>query len=150
MLYFILYDIICTNNINYKRDMVLFVAYKERIKVNINISKEKLAYSVESKRKKLDLSQEELGLQTGINRNTIGRIESGKFLPSIEQLNQLLDRLNLDFKDIVEEKKDQDIFLAMMGEAKTDQEKEWFEKMTSMILCIRKHHRLRRTLNGRT
>lgn len=115
--------------------------------MTIYISKEKLAHCVGSERNKLGLSQKELGARAGINSNMIGRIEAGKLLPSFEQLNQLLDQLNINFDDIVEETKDENIFSTMMGEAKTDQEKEWFEKITSMILCIHKHYHLRRNLN---
>lgn len=108
------------------------------------ISIDLLASVIGTKRKGLNLTQEDLGNKTGINRQIIGRIETKKHMPSLEQLNNLLDFLEIEFEEIVEEKSENEIFLAMMGEAKTIEEQEWFEKMISMMLCIRKHERLRR------
>ncbi len=79
---------------------------------------------------------------TGINRQVIGRIESGKHIPSVPQLNKLLDVLEIDFSEILENK-EQNVFVAMMGEARTPVEKEGFEKMVSMMLCLRKYERLK-------
>jgi transcriptional regulator with XRE-family HTH domain len=111
------------------------------------ISLEKLGSIVESKRKELGLSQEELGDMTNIHRQTIGRIELKRHLPSLPQLNSLLKSLEINFEEIIEERTNQDVFLAMLGETKTEVEKAGFKKMISMMLCLRKHDRLRRTLN---
>ena len=112
--------------------------------MNKRISVERLSTLVHQARDKKNLTQEQLGNLTGINRQIIGRIESGKHIPSIEQLNIILEFLHINFNEIIEEKKDEELFLAMMGEAKTSEEKDWFEKMISMLLCIQKHERLRR------
>jgi transcriptional regulator with XRE-family HTH domain len=120
---------------------------RSEVKVTKYVSKEKLSHCVGSERNKLGLSLKELGFRTGINREMISRIESGKYLPSFEHLNQLLNQLNINFDDIIEVTKNENIFSTMMGEAKTDKEKEWFEKIISMILCIHKHNHLRKNLN---
>lgn len=112
------------------------------------ISLDKLGIIVETKRKELNLSQDELGDLTQINRNMIGRIEKKKYLPSLPQLNALLSVLKINFVEIIEEHKSQDVFFAMLGETKTDDEKAGFEKMISMMLCLRKHDRLRRSINA--
>ncbi|WP_214482957.1 helix-turn-helix transcriptional regulator [Bacillus sp. SM2101] len=92
-------------------------------------------------------TQENIANLTGINRQVIGRIESGKHIPSVPQLNILLEVLDINFSDILEEK-EQSVFVAMMGEAKTEEEKEGFEKMISMMLCLRKYERLKGVFNG--
>ena len=111
------------------------------------ISVELLAKLVIEKRKLKNLTQIELGEKTGINRQIIGRIELQKHIPSIDQLNTLLSYLEVNFEDIVIETKEDDMFLAMMGEAKTDEEEEWVKKMISMMLCIQKHERIRSAYN---
>jgi len=110
------------------------------------ISLEKLSQLVIENRKRLGLTQEDLGDITGINRQLIGRIESMKFLPSLMQLEVLLNKLNIEFNSIVEEETADDIFLAMKGAAITPEEKQGVEKMISMMLCLRKHEVLRRKL----
>ena len=110
------------------------------------ISLEKLGELVYEHRRKMGLTQEDLGAMTDINRQLIGRIESKKFLPSLSQLEILLSKLNIEFNSIVEEETAEDIFLAMKGAAITPEEKQGVEKMISMMLCLRKHDVLRRKL----
>lgn len=111
------------------------------------VSLDRLSKIVEQKRNALGWTQDLLGEKTNIHRLTIGRIESGKYLPSLPQLNELLRVLNIDFVEVLEEHDPGDIFLAMLGETKTAEEKAGFEKMINMMLCLRKHDRLRRALN---
>ena len=111
------------------------------------ISFDKLSKLVIQKRNELNLTQSELGEKTGINRQLIGRIESGKFIPSIAQLESLLNQLNIDFDDIIEDKVEENVFLAMRGKAESEEEKEGLDKMISMMLCLRKHKNLRRALS---
>ncbi len=47
-------------------------------------------------RNRKNLTQAELSKATGINRATIGRIENGVFMPSVEQLQALAKALDLD------------------------------------------------------
>ncbi len=110
------------------------------------ISFDKLSKLVVKKRNELNLTQNELGEKTGINRQLIGRIESGKFMPSINQLETLLKQLNISFNDIIEDEVEENVFLAMRGKAESIEEKEGLEKMISMMLCLRKHKNLRRSL----
>lgn len=104
------------------------------------ISVELLADKVKEKRG--IRTQADIEQLTGINRQVIGRIEMGKYIPSVPQLNVLLEKLGIEFNEILE-KKEQSVFAAMMGEAKTEQEKAGFEKMIAMMLCLRKYERLR-------
>lgn len=108
------------------------------------ISLDKLSKLVTESRKSLSLTQEELGRMTEINRQMISRIEQGKYLPSLPQLNALVSNLNLNFQDLLDEDSSDQVFLAMMGSAETDEEQVGFERMVSMMLCLRKHETLRR------
>lgn len=112
--------------------------------MNKHISVERLSNLVHQMRNKKNLTQESLGNLSGIDQQIIERIESGKYIPSKEQLSTLLKFLNINFNEIIDEKKDDEIFLAMKREAKTIEEKDWFEKMISMIICIQKHERLKK------
>lgn len=112
------------------------------------ISLEILAQLVSKKRKEKNMTQDQLGELTGINRQVIGRIELGKTIPSLSQLQCLLDILEIDFNDILEENQAEDVFMAMRGEAKTEQERKGLETMISMMLCLNKHEQLRRVYDG--
>lgn len=59
-----------------------------------------LADLVTSKRKELNLTQQQLSDATGINRALISRLEKQDFLPSIPQLEQLGDTLGFDPTDV--------------------------------------------------
>lgn len=52
--------------------------------------------AIKSSRKSQHLTQVDLSEKSGLNRATIGRIENGTFMPSIEQLQDLADALGLD------------------------------------------------------
>ena len=114
----------------------------------MKISSEKLAKLVQEKRKAMELTQEELGNITNINRLLIGRIEGQRFLPSIPQLEVLLEKLGIQFEEILEKEEKQNVFVAMRGEAKTTEEVAVVDKMISMMLCLKMHHRLRSKLHG--
>ena len=112
------------------------------------IDLDKLSLLVSQRRKQKKITQDELGELTGINRQVIGRIELGKTVPSLSQLQQLLDVLEIDFNSILEDEQVEDVFMAMKGEARDDEEKKGLETMISMMLCLRKHDKLRRVYNG--
>ncbi len=55
-----------------------------------------ISNSIKSTRKSLHLTQADLAEKTDLNRATIGRIENGTFMPSIEQLQDLAEALDID------------------------------------------------------
>ena len=65
------------------------------------LSAELLAKAIISRRKALGLSQEELCSATGINRTMVGRIERQDYMPTIRQLEDLLDVLGIDIQSIL-------------------------------------------------
>lgn len=109
----------------------------------MSISLVKLSQIVNQKRKEKNLTQEALGVQTNINKDMISRLERGTFLPSLTQLNDLMQVLGFSLSDL-EEEEEKKVFLAMMGSARSEAERAGFDKMISMMLCLRKHDRLRK------
>ena len=68
------------------------------------ISAKLLSNVVNKNRKKYKISQEQLAEKTNINRAMISKIESMKYMPSIEQLESLEEVLNFTIDDVLEEK----------------------------------------------
>lgn len=115
----------------------------------LRISIEKLGNLINEKRKEKELTQQQLGSITKINRQVIGRIESGQVIPSINQLEAILNVLEIDFNDIVvNDTVENNVLAAMRGKAESEQETEALNKMISMMLCLKKHDILRSKLNA--
>jgi len=55
-----------------------------------------ISETIKSARKSQHLTQSTLAEKSGLNRATIGRIENGTFMPSIEQLQDLAEALDID------------------------------------------------------
>ena len=68
------------------------------------LSVKKLAETITRLREERNLTQEELGSLTGINRIMIGRIEREDFIPSIIQLEALGNVLGFNIIDMFVEK----------------------------------------------
>ncbi len=65
------------------------------------ISQKLLSRIIKNNRENANLSQIELANKTGINRAMISKIESGKYMPSIEQLEILEETLNFSIEDVL-------------------------------------------------
>jgi transcriptional regulator with XRE-family HTH domain len=52
-------------------------------------------------RKKLDISQEELGFRSGLHRTYIGAIERGEYNLTIENLEKIAKALGIKSKDLL-------------------------------------------------
>ena len=70
------------------------------------ISQDLLSRQIKTKREKLSLSQADLSNRAHINRAMISKIENGSYMPSIEQLEDLMEYLDLSFEDISEKKEE--------------------------------------------
>lgn len=107
------------------------------------ISMKKLANTVHTARKERGLTQQEVQELTGINRQLIGRIEKGEFLPSLPQLNELAEKLQFSITQLLEDDSEQNVFYAMRGEAKSDEEREGIEQLFSMMGFLKSQMLLR-------
>ena len=110
------------------------------------ISMTRLADTVQRTRKNLGFTQQDVQDMTGINRQIIGRIEKGEFLPSLPQLNTLSEKLNFDIADLLEDNTEQHVIYAMRGEAKSAEEEEGIEKLFSMMSFLKSQKLLRSKL----
>lgn len=63
---------------------------------------EKICKKVRLERLKRGFSQEELANRSGVSRNAIWKIESGKVSPTIETLEKLAGALDLDFATLTD------------------------------------------------
>ena len=84
--------------------------------------------------------------QTNINRQIVGRIEKGEHIPSIIQIEALMEALSFSFEDVIENDVTNNVFVAMRGQAKNDSEKEGVERLLSMMLFLKKQMVVRRCL----
>ena len=64
------------------------------------LSQKELTNIIITKRKKANMTQQELADKTVINRATISRLELMDFMPSIAQLESLSDVLDFDITDL--------------------------------------------------
>ena len=63
---------------------------------------EKICLKVKFERIKRGLSQEELALEAGLNRNTIGKIERAEVSPTIDTLEKIAEVFGMDFIQLVD------------------------------------------------
>lgn len=108
------------------------------------LSVRKLAETVTKLREKKNLTKEELGNLTGINRIMIGRIEREDFIPSIIQLEALGNVLEFNVTDVFVEKEVTNSFIALRSETLNDIEKEGVDKLFKMMIALRQQVMLRR------
>ena len=66
------------------------------------LSKQKLSNIMKQYRTKTAMTQQQLADSTSINRTMIGRIENCTYMPSIEQLETIAEKLNFELTDILE------------------------------------------------
>lgn len=64
------------------------------------LSQQILSTTIRKKREEKHVSQKQLSEKTGINRSLISRLESGTFIPSIQQLQSLGQVLDFDITDM--------------------------------------------------
>lgn len=62
----------------------------------------KICYKIKFERMKRNLSQEDLALAAGLNRNTVGNIERGYASPTIDTLEKIANALGIAFLDLVD------------------------------------------------
>lgn len=62
----------------------------------------KLGRKIKYEREKRDLSQLNLALLAGVDKNTIWKIETGQVSPTLETLEKIADALGMDFRELVD------------------------------------------------
>lgn len=68
---------------------------------NKNIKKNnKIGLKIKLERTKLGISQEELGFQAGLNKNTIGLIERGEQSPTFDTMEAIATAFNMTVQEL--------------------------------------------------
>lgn len=111
------------------------------------ISLNKLSELIIQRRKELGMTQEDIQSATGINRQQIGKIERGVLVPSLPQLESITSLLNFSIANVLEDEKKNSVFVALRGQAKTQEEAEGMDKLFTMILCLSQQKNLRSKLS---
>ncbi|HBN55674.1 MAG TPA: XRE family transcriptional regulator [Lachnospiraceae bacterium] len=109
------------------------------------LSQKKMIDIVKQLRKSKDLTQEQLSVETGINRQMIGRLEKGEYMPSIPQLEKLAEVLEFDIPDLYVES-DPMIYTAFRGSGITKEEKDGIEHMFDMMMASKQQLLLRKVM----
>ena len=62
----------------------------------------KIGKKIKLERIKRDISQEDLSFESGLARNTIWKIESGRVSPTIDSLEKIAKALGIDFATLTD------------------------------------------------
>lgn len=62
----------------------------------------KISKKIKLERNKRDLSQQELALRAGIDKNTVWKIETGQVSPTIITLEKIAKALEIDFATLTD------------------------------------------------
>lgn len=109
------------------------------------LSQIRLADIVKRQRNIKGVTQEQLCVQTGINRTMIGRIERMDYLPSIPQLEILGKVLDFEIVNLFEEKQPT-VFTAFRGANLSQEEQDGVEHLFDMMLAAKQQIMLKRAL----
>ncbi len=63
---------------------------------------EKISKKLKLERNKRDLSQQELAMRAGVDKNTIWKIETGQVSPTIITLEKIAKALEIDFATLTD------------------------------------------------
>ncbi len=67
------------------------------MKDDYNSLSKKIGKKIKLERIKRDISQENLALDAGLDRNTVWKIESGRVSPTIDSLEKIAKALGIEF-----------------------------------------------------
>lgn len=63
---------------------------------------DKICLKVKFEREKRGLSQEEFASKTGLSRNAIWKIETGKVKPTLDTLEKIANALEMEFVELID------------------------------------------------
>ena len=109
------------------------------------LSQEKMADIVKKLRKSKDLTQEQLSIETGINRQMIGRLEKCEYIPSIHQLEKLAEVLGFNVPDLFVENQPT-VYTAYRSSNMSKEEKVGVEHMFEMMMVSKQQILLRKAM----
>ena len=72
------------------------------MKNDFNSIGSKIAKKIKLERTKLDMSQQDLALRAGIDKNTVWKIETNQVSPTISTLEKIAMALEMDFASLTD------------------------------------------------
>lgn len=109
------------------------------------LSQKKMVDTVKELRCAKNMSQEQLGEKTGINRQMIGRLEKGEYMPSISQLEELARVLGFEIPCLYMETAPT-IYTAFRGSNMTKDEQAGVDALFEMMMASKKQILLRKAM----
>ena len=109
------------------------------------LSQEKMVEIVKELRKNKDLTQEQLSVKTGINRQMIGRLENKEYMPSIFQLEKLAEVLEFDIPDLYVENEPM-VYTAYRSSSMSVEERVGADHMFEMMMASKQQLLLRKAM----
>ena len=101
------------------------------------LSVEKLAMVIKDIRANRNITQEQLGEDTGINRLMISRIERMEYIPSVPQLEKLAEVLGFSIPDLFEDNNRPAYITSMRSRSLTQREQLGVNHLTEMTLFLK-------------
>lgn len=109
------------------------------------LSQDKMVDVVKSLRKSKKLTQEQLSIETGMNRQMIGRLEKYEYMPSIPQLEKLAEVLGFSVPDLFVEN-EPTVYTAYRSSSMSKEEKAGVDHMFDMMMVSRQQLLLRKAM----
>ena len=109
------------------------------------LSQEKMVEIVKQLRKTKDLTQEQLSVETGMNRQMIGRLENREYIPSISQLEKLAEVLGFNIPDLYVENEPM-VYTAYRSSGMSTEEREGVDHMFEMMMVSKQQLLLRKAM----
>ncbi|MCD8082368.1 MAG: helix-turn-helix transcriptional regulator [Clostridiales bacterium] len=110
------------------------------------ISSKKIANTVMEHRKRNNMTQDQLGELTGINRAMVGRIEREDYTPTLPQLERLMDVLHFSLDEILDNTH-YEVYTAFRGKNLTAEEQEGVNHLFAMMSVAKQQIMLRKALH---
>ena len=111
------------------------------------LSQEKMVDTIKRLRTEMQMSQDELGNATGINRQMIGRLERNEYMPSILQLEALAKVLNFDITSLYEESEPM-VCTAFRSSSMSEEEQKGVNHMFEMMMASKQQLLLRKAMQN--
>ena len=126
-------------------DIINMVLVLEGEIIMKRLSQEKMVTIVKQLRTTKDLTQEQLSVETGINRQMIGRLENREYIPSISQLEKLAEVLGFDITDLYVENESM-VYTAYRSSCMSKEEKVGVDHMFEMMMASKQQLLLRKAM----
>lgn len=78
------------------------ISHYNRMNIDNNKISSKICQKIKLERNKKGISQLELAMRAGLNKNTIWKIETGQMSPTVQTLEKIANALELDFITLVD------------------------------------------------